>query len=125
MAADRSRRERRRVHLYIAVLGIRGAWQVMRETEDALRRCRRVFLLAFAHKSRYLRAVCSDVVDLSYLYEEEKPRWRAYDAVAEAVLHGARAGHRRSPSPCTDTRSGHKEAFKNLSLIAIKKGREP
>jgi uncharacterized protein YabN with tetrapyrrole methylase and pyrophosphatase domain len=80
--------------------GIVGAHQLTREAEEVIRRCRQTFVVADGYGvADYLRTLCPDVTELSFLYEPGKNRLPTYHKMAAEVIAAAVA----DPAVCLAT----------------------
>jgi hypothetical protein len=77
-------------HIYVLGLGIRSHLQITREAEDALRACRKVFVL---HTEEYvvdhIRSLGVTIEELGYPYGEGEARAAVYRQVADLILESA------------------------------------
>ncbi|MEO8383584.1 MAG: SAM-dependent methyltransferase [Acidobacteriota bacterium] len=106
--------------IYLAGSGIRGALQFTRETIQALRVCRVVFVLhddLMVHD--YVRSLCSDVRDVSDLYAGGGPRADVYRAIAERLIGEAGRGQ-----PVALVAHGHPLFLVSASEYALALARE-
>lgn len=70
--------------------GIVGAHQVTREAEEAIRRCRRTFVIDSGYgMPGYLETLCPHVTELGRLYEPGRDRLRTYHRMAAEVVSAA------------------------------------
>jgi uncharacterized protein YabN with tetrapyrrole methylase and pyrophosphatase domain len=77
--------------IYIVGLGIFGYKQVTRETEDALRACRKVYYLHTEPSVKdYLKGFDVELENLRPMYRLGESRLPMYQAMADTVLEGAR-----------------------------------
>lgn len=80
----------RRTSLYLLGSGIRGTLQFTAETMQALRACRRVFVLhADSDVVDFARRHCAEVEDLAPLYETRSVRDDVYRKISELLVQEA------------------------------------
>lgn len=109
--------ERRPTDIFVVGLGIKSVLQVTREAEEAVKLCRKVFLVDSAFGvQEYVRALCPEVVSLLGLYEEGGSRRDTYRAMAAHVLDEALEG-----PPVAFATYGHPQMYVHPTHL-IRKG---
>lgn len=88
-------------------LGIVGVYQITREVEEVVRRCRHIFVVDSGHGVLdYLRTHCAEVTDLTPLYVRGKNRLPTYHRMAAEVISAAIGA-----SPVCFATYGHPRVF--------------
>ena len=76
--------------IFLLGSGIRGTLQFSTETLQAIRACRKVFILHDDLKIHaFIRDLCPAVVDAGQFYTDDGPRRSVYEAISEALIEEA------------------------------------